>query len=201
MDRRTNASHPNWDTCPPKLGDAPLSISAVDELLASVSDRELVYNFVCLFAGMEYALKRSGWLKPPKRPGDEVRADADWRKFTDESLKDALATGTPRQVVEAVKLLQKKGGPKEQYRTKEGYLDWRTVAGKPTDSDEWRMIRLVKTVRNNLFHGGKYGNQALIGEPAKDVHLLRACSTILKWCIERDEKLAEQIKEWVDKAP
>ncbi|HTQ48489.1 MAG TPA: hypothetical protein VMI75_37290 [Polyangiaceae bacterium] len=168
----------------------------VEALLASVHDRERVFEFLCLFAGAEYALKRTNRL----RRGHNDRAEADWRKFADESLRGRLATNGTDAVTRAFELLRRDGGPKEQYVTEEGGLGWRPVPERQGEFDEWRLVRLVRTVRNNLFHGGKYGSLGPIGDPTRDVSLLAACVTILKWCIEQDATLAKQLGIWLHEA-
>jgi hypothetical protein len=53
-----------------------------------------------------------------------------------------------------------------------------------TESDERYLLRLVRDVRNNLFHGGKYPAPTgpVDGEVLRNSKLLKACLTILDRC-------------------
>ncbi len=68
---------------------------------------------------------------------------------------------------------------------KEGTLKWEKTTKGCGEHDENYILRLVRSVRNNLFHGGKY---PLEGGPIEDVArnncLLQASITVLECCIE-----------------
>ncbi|HFX0651914.1 TPA: hypothetical protein ACIDYC_005959, partial [Pseudomonas aeruginosa] len=57
-------------------------------------------------------------------------------------------------------------------------LGWRPVKLDEDKSDLARVARLLKTVRNNLFHGGKHGG-ANWDNPARTIHLILLSKAIL----------------------
>lgn len=55
---------------------------------------------------------------------------------------------------------------------------WRPVGLDDCGSDLERVVRLLKTVRNNLFHGGKHGS-ADWDDPGRTALLLTLGTTVL----------------------
>ena len=115
-----------------------------EDVSAEVSG--LAFDFFYWFSRFEFALKENGYLKSHS-PGD--LAEPGWREFAAKwhssyvpSEEAAFLMNSPpeRQIV----------GPGNQ-------LDWRPVNLGDCKSDLACVVRLVTTVRNNLFHGGKHG--------------------------------------------
>lgn len=61
-------------------------------------------------------------------------------------------------------------------------LAWSTDLPVEFDRKTELLIALVRRVRNNLFHGGKY-NSELHEEPARNEELLRGGLLILEECL------------------
>jgi hypothetical protein len=104
---------------------------------------------------------------------------ADWRKYAC-SVADLVTKNK-----EAVALLQSEP-PKKQV-VSDGRLAW--SADRYTGSfDLARIFDLVRRVRNNLFHGGKFpeGPEADI---SRDQKLLDAGIVIMQACLDFDEHL------------
>jgi hypothetical protein len=107
--------------------------------------RDLAFNFFYWFSRFEFVLKERHFLK-----NDTIgaRADPSWDKFAKayrESYKltsagQALLDERPKRQIVAVPEL--------------GFED---VPFSPNTADLDKVIALAKTVRNNLFHGGKHG--------------------------------------------
>jgi len=53
-----------------------------------------------------------------------------------------------------------------------------------------QILFLVNTVRNNLFHGGKFPHFR-----ERDAHLLRACLIVLRECVELHSELSVYYRE------
>jgi hypothetical protein len=76
----------------------------------------------------------------------------------------------------------------------DGQLGWKKVKRRAGDSEERYLLRLIKTVRNNLFHGGTFANPGgPVEDPARNRPLLNACITILKACLYVSPELKEHI--------
>jgi hypothetical protein len=148
-------------------------------------DRELVLDFFWKFSVFEAALKRAGFL----RTGRNSAAEPDWEAFAREvEGRFAVASGLAAAKEELRRL-----SPQRQV-VRDGELGWEPVEQK-NESDDTFTIRLMRTVRNNLFHGGKYPDGP-IAEIARNRKILRAALTVLDACY----KAHAGVRRWVDQA-
>lgn len=129
--------------------------------------QSLVLEFFVTFSRFEYALKRAGYLKK------KSNASADWVRFAEDV--QALPDDNKAVILDSAPYLQ--GRPPKKQIAVNGALQWqiRPMGASPIQS----LIESVKTVRNNLFHGGKFPEE-LISEPARDEQLLRDCIRVLQ---------------------
>jgi hypothetical protein len=111
-------------------------------------DRERIFRFFALFSRTEYALKRR-WA--PK-PGKYGVAWADWAEFA-KVVEPELSRIESECGAERAYL---RDHPPLQQVVKNGALEWRSnpKRGKK-ESDAGYLLRVIRDVRNNLFHGGK----------------------------------------------
>lgn len=108
--------------------------------------KELTFEFFYWFSRFEFSLKENGILKTSK---EGANAEPGWEKFVSEfSAKFSHSEETKR-------LLHL--NPKRQKVTKYSTLKWEYVGMNDHPSELGKVVLLVKTVRNNLFHGGKHG--------------------------------------------
>lgn len=132
---------------------------------------ENVCKFFWKFSVFECTLKTRGFLK-----GSEDYAQPDWDKFTKEidgRFKEIRVTGFE----EACRKLESK--PPKRQMVKESRLGWREIKRKEGQSYDSYIIALVKTVRNNLFHGGKYPDGP-VEEIERDNELIDAALVVLE---------------------
>lgn len=133
--------------------------------------RPLIYDFLFWFSRFESALKEANWLVShdvgaPARPGWEDFIAAYEAAYQPSEAATALIAANPmKQIV---------GG---------GGLEFAPVTFKAGDSELRRVAILLRTVRNNLFHGGKKG-----GAGWDDPNRIRQ---LLPLCIKVLEELAE----------
>ena len=121
---------------------------------------KLAFQFFYRYSRFEFALKENGYLKNP-RPG--ATAMPGWSEFAEERR------GMYRASDEAKELI--KVSPKRQVVAANNSLEWKTVELKGCSGDLGKVLRLVQTVRNNLFHGGKHGAEGW-DDPEKTARLL-----------------------------
>lgn len=148
-------------------------------------DRDLVLEFFWKFSVFECALKREGFLK--RGPCDA--ANPDWKRFGRE-VKGRFAQVSVSGFNEAVDALRCLSPRRQVVRG--GQLAWEPVVRKDGESDEAFTLRLLKTARNNLFHGGKYPDGP-IDEIARDRNILLAALTTLDGCYE----IHPGLKRWI----
>lgn len=136
----------------------------------SVEDA-LAFEFLRSFAFLEFEMKRTRFLR-----GNETRAQPDWVKLRNTLHKNAALDLDDLTTREDVAYLL--DNPPQKQIVQNGYLDWKPLErGTGEDETAW-VIRLMKTVRNNLFHGGKiaYG---MMDDPARDPKLVRGALEVL----------------------
>lgn len=106
----------------------------------------LAFDFFYWFSRFEFALKENGYLKSTAAG---AAAMPGWKCFVDKwALHYVLST-------EAAELLAL--GPQQQVINANGDLDWKQLDLTKCSSKLDQVTLLLKTVRNNLFHGGKHG--------------------------------------------
>ena len=130
--------------------------------------KELTLEFLGTFARFEYALKRAGYVQ-----GDDKRVSADWDRFARE-----IATLDPAflaPVLECCEYLQEHPPKKQVLRDRR--LQW-VLRGGGAGSAVGEIILNVRTVRNNLFHGGKFP-EGPVDEPFRDRQLVTDCIAVL----------------------
>ena len=135
--------------------------------------REMTLEFLATFARFEFALKKAGYAR-----GDDSQVSANWDAFTNDVAKIDAAVLAP--VLASSQYVQ-------QYPPKKQILDHgviRWVARQGTSGSAIGDVLLsVRTVRNNVFHGGKFPDGA-VAEPLRDETLIRECVVVLQGLLE-----------------
>ena len=139
-------------------------------------DRSLLFDFFWKFSVFECALKRGGFLKS----GNSDAAEPDWNKFG-EAIRGRFSEISTDDFAEAV-LALKELSPHKQVVIS-GQLNWRKICPKTDKCEEEFVLQLLRVVRNNLFHGGKYPDGP-VKEVAHDKKILRAALSVLEGCIK-----------------
>lgn len=150
-------------------------------------DRNLILEFFWKFSVFECALKREGFLQK----GKNNTAEPDWKKFGMYIQGRFIDVKRVNGFDEAVHTL--KAATLRRQVVRNGKLYWKELQRQPDESEEEFVLRLVKTTRNNLFHGGKYPDGP-IAEVARDKTILYAALKILEGCYE----LHPGISTWIE---
>jgi hypothetical protein len=150
-----------------------------------VADRELVLQFFAYFSRFEYSLKRAGFLK------SGAKAEPNWDTYAN-TLRGRFADVHDSVFRDAVTFLLKEP-PKTQTVSGKS-LDWRDTVQKEGEQHERYVLRLVRTIRNNLFHGGKYP-LGPVHDVARDRDLLKAGIVVLGQCLELSERVRASFEE------
>ena len=128
--------------------------------------REQAFDFFYWFSRFEFALKERGYLR---RSTEGSTAEADWKAFVKKWEEKYTVTDAAKVLI-AQKPQRQVVGP--------GELQFRDVGFDDKPSDLGKVVRLAKTVRNNLFHGGKHGSQSW-DDPERMKTLLPLVITVL----------------------
>jgi hypothetical protein len=151
----------------------------------SALDQTLVFEFFWKFSAFECALKREGFLKPAPY------ADPDWKAFG-KTIRNDFQKIRLADFSKSVEML-KQLSPKRQIN-RNGKLAWESVTRTKVESEEEYVIKLLKIVRNNLFHGGKYPDGQIV-EVTRDRNILRAALNVLNGCYELHPGIKNNIDE------
>lgn len=154
-----------------------LSPQIIEQL---VGDRDLVFRFFAFFSRFEYALKRAKFLKPGSS-NQAYQAEPDWDKYADE-LRGQFAKVDDGDFKAAYAYLR--SNPPKKQVVKGNQINWNVSRQDKSESDEKYILRLVRTVRNNLFHGGKYPSPVgPVGDVGRNNGLLESCIVVLDRCL------------------
>jgi hypothetical protein len=142
-------------------------------------DTKLVIKFFAMFSRTEYALKQAKYFSYPSENTGTVDAKADWCKFARE-----LNNLYPEQIenlLQAAKYLREQPPKKQIVKQQNGEFQL-TWIPSPKPKDLIDLLVLVRRVRNNLFHGGKYpeGPEEKL---SRDRDLMKSCLVILEECL------------------
>ena len=137
-------------------------------------DKKLVLEFFLKFSRFEFALKLSGHAL-----GSVNRVKADWDGFAAE-IRDEFDRARSKELTHACNFYM--DNPPNKQVLANGSLAWSTDLPVGPDRETELLIGLVRRVRNNLFHGGKY-NAELHEETARQEQLLKGGILILEECL------------------
>lgn len=129
-----------------------------------------------------------GFLKSRK----DGSAMPDWDKFAKEISGNFSAAS--RDFQQAISVLTT-AAPRKQVVANDR-LAWQDNKRGADETFEAFVLRMVRTVRNNLFHGGKYPDGP-VEEVARDRDLLSAGRRVLEECM----KLHKGLARWVETEP
>jgi len=143
---------------------------------------ELAWEFLGVFARSEYALKAAGFAR-----GDDKRVDADWDAFAKE-IANSFDPSKSQDVRTAVDYLLTK--PPQKLVLKNKKLEFSDAPPDINERETQRVLLMVRRVRNNLFHGGKF-LPVPAGDPDRDKLLIQHSLTVLRACIPLYDHVAE----------
>lgn len=132
---------------------------------------ELTLEFLAVFSRLEYALKVTRF-----RNAGDGEAKADWSKFSlevsavfDPHKNEELSNAFAYITTEPLRFLG----------VRNGVLDWYDFSVPNNRPLIDKAIRIIKQVRHNLFHGGKYA-QDNKASADRDSKLLTSALLVLK---------------------
>lgn len=139
---------------------------------------KLAFGFFFWFSRFESALKENGYLKSHKV---DTKAEACWSAF-EKAHQNAYVLGPVGQALIDL-------APQRQIVTATG-LGFQATKLTPDQSDLAKVAAVLRTVRNNLFHGGKHG-PAYWDDPARLERLLTVGLFVLRDFAEQSELTAD----------
>jgi hypothetical protein len=153
----------------------------------------LLLDFFLTFARFEYALKKTGYfVHKPENIEHSPTAEPDWDRFT-ASLRDKFDASKNEELKRAFRYFLE--SPPNKQVIFNGDLGWETPMRGCSSEMEF-VLRMVRVVRNNLFHGGKH-NIEVHESTERTEHFLSSSLVILNECLALDPDLREAYNEAV----
>lgn len=143
---------------------------------------DLAIEFMATFSRIEHALKSTGYAL-----GNEGRVDPDWDRFANE-IDEQFNQLETEELIAAKDLLL--GSPPRKQVLHDGQVVFRDQVVDLNQKTTQQVVRFVRTVRNNLFHGGKFlpTGEAEVG---RNEALVNASLKVIKACIELNEMVKQ----------
>jgi len=157
---------------------------------------EVLFEFFLTFSRFEYALKASNYFKrlgcQRNDPLGPPEAMPDWDSFA-VSLRDTFLKDRNQELQRACEYILD-SPPWKQVIINDS-VAWETPVRPKNESDIEFLLRMVRCIRNNLFHGGKH-NIKIHEQTERTEQLLRSSLTILNECLT----LSSRVKDFFDQA-
>ena len=159
--------------------------------IANAPNRRLAWEFFVFFSRFEYALKRDKRFLMPRNGN----AAPNWDCFASDH-DDAFGKIALTELKAAVNFYLSES-PRKQVITN-GVLNW-------SDPQKWNeqerqlvwLLRMVRVVRNNLFHGGKFPLEPIC-DPSRNQDLLMHAVRILAECLKLDPHVEHLFLEGIN---
>lgn len=161
----------------------------MSEAIDYLSERLKVNNnlsttFTLMFSRFEYVLKNMGYFI-----GSDKKVSADWDKYSrKENIKEAFNNITAQVIIDAVSYLLE-NPPKKQVVSDNNVI-WKTSPPDPNLPKSEQVILMVRRIRNNLMHGGKFHGTHQ-PEVARDTKLIESSILVLEYCLQFDPESQE----------
>jgi hypothetical protein len=147
---------------------------------------EFVCEFLAVFSRLEYALKAARYLA-----ADNGDARANWDEFAN-SISCGFERIEDDTFREAVNYLSEQ--PPRKQVVREGTLGFEERAQDDRRARSQQVLLSVRTVRNNLFHGGKFLVEREV-DRGRDELLVRHSLTVLRHCAELDLEVGTHYRQ------
>jgi hypothetical protein len=138
---------------------------------------ELICEFLAVFSRIEYSLKATKYAD-----GRANSVSPSWDSFANDIDEEFLMMAIDdNELKEAINYLKNKP-PKKQI-SREGRLTFIEQNINETQKQTQQILLMVRRVRNNLFHGGKYDQNT----DNRDELLIKCSLKILSECVKIDD--------------
>ena len=136
-----------------------------------------VLEFFKTFSRFEFTLKVSGYL----RQGNNNNASPDWDKFVKNNKERYRPCEGTKLAVKA--LLSAPPNKQKVTEDTNGALDtvWEPMHFDKNVPDLKKLTDIILCIRNNLFHGGKYGHKSWDDKERTSMLLSNAVTVIRDW--------------------
>ncbi len=125
------------------------------------------FEYFYWFSRFEFALKENKFLKN-KVSG--AKAEPSWEAFVEKYKAEYIPSNEAKRLISL--------HPKRQFVTENEELDWKPVGIDHCNNDLCKIVTMLNTIRNNLFHGGKHGDTD-VDSRERNLDLLQISKAVL----------------------
>jgi len=143
---------------------------------------ELAIEFMATFSRMEHALKSTGYAL-----GNADNVQANWDAFANQ-IDTQFIQLQDKELIKAQKLLLSHPPRKQVFENQQVVFKDQIVDQQQRTTQQ--LLRFVRTVRNNLFHGGKYLPTGE-NDVGRNEELVRASLNVIRACIALDNNIKQ----------
>ena len=148
-------------------------------------DSFLGIKFFLCFARFEYALKKAGYLE------NKPYASPDWESYA-QSIEEQMSIRDPN-IIESLEYFT--DNPTKYQQNDSGTVKYvNTPYDNSTSLFIWA-IKMIKRVRNNFFHGGKY-RDLVVEDSLRNTALLNHSLLVLNECLELENDVSSYFRNF-----
>jgi len=136
--------------------------------------KNLLFDFFLSFSKFEFALKTAGFAT-----GNEKKVSPDWVSFA-ASLKNTFDKTQNKNLTDSIDYFL--NNPPWKQVLINGAMHWDASVPNNGISEIEKVLLLIRRVRNNLFHGGKF-NFDIHKDKERTITLLKSSLVILNACL------------------
>lgn len=129
--------------------------------------KESSFEYFYWFSRFEFVLKENGFLKSEDQG---AKAEPSWGKFKDKFKDQYNASSEAKALIDL--------HPKRQVVSVGRSLEWIPVGLDHCTNELCKVITMLCTIRNNLFHGGKHGDFE-VDDKQRNLSLLHQAKLVL----------------------
>jgi hypothetical protein len=147
---------------------------------------DLAIEFMAVFSRFEHALKSTNYAI-----GSENRVDAAWDRFAND-IDARFNDIQDDHLTQCVDFLMTEPPRKQVLDGNRTRFQDQTV--DPNQKTTQQLLRFVRTVRNNLFHGGKYLPNGEV-EVGRNQKLVESALYVLQICVGIDQQVLSSFEQ------
>lgn len=142
---------------------------------------DLAIEFMAIFSRLEYALKSTTYAD-----GTPQRVDAAWDRFANDIHNDFMKLDD-EELIGAAKFIL--ADPPRKQVLEDGSLKFKDQIVDQAQRSTQQLLKFVRTIRNNIFHGGKYCPEGEV-EAGRNEKLVQSSIKIMTACIFLNHRVA-----------
>ena len=153
-------------------------------------DKETIANFFIIFSFFEFGIKELGLTEKNKK-----HPSPSWKTYIDKII-DKFDPNESRELEAAIEYMKETPPGKQVFKDSSSMTYDDSYFKNKNDINLQVLIEMIKTVRNNFFHGGKV-KDFMKNDYERNINLFKNSLVILNACLMIDEKIDNGLSEFL----